>query len=181
MNQTRTNILIGISLIAFAAIMKVVTYPQSFNPIIAISLFSGVVISDKKLAFIMPLLAMFIADVIFEVFNIAPGFYGMEQMGNYAALLFITVLGFTMKKINAFNVIGYSIVSSLIFYVLSNTNSFLFDTFNMYEPGFSGWTNCMIAGLPFVKNGILTDLFFSILLFGGYVLVTKRSSRFVKA
>lgn len=173
MNQTKTNILIAVVLVVFAAVLKVATYPYSFNPIIAISLFSGAVIADKKLAFAMPLLAMFAADIMLEVSAIAPGFYGMEQIGNYAALLLVTVLGFMMKKINPVNVVGFSIASSLLFYILSNTNSFLFDSFNMYESGISGWVKCMVAGLPFVKTGILTDLIFSVLFFGGHFLAFK--------
>lgn len=43
----------------------------------------------------------------------------------------------------------------------------------MYESGISGWVKCMVAGLPFVKTGILTDLIFSVLFFGGYFLAFK--------
>ena len=109
MTQNKNNILIGTVLVTLAAIMKVVTFPHSINPIIAISLFSGGIIKDKKFAFAMPLLAMFMSDLMLEIFNVAPGFYGMGQIGNYFSLLFVTVLGLTMKKINPINVIGYSV------------------------------------------------------------------------
>ena len=112
MTQNKNNILIGMVLVTLAAIMKVVTFPHSINPIIAISLFSGAIIKDKKIAFAMPLLAMFMSDLMLEIFNVAPGFYGMGQIGNYFSLLFVTVLGLTMKKINPINVIGYSVASS---------------------------------------------------------------------
>jgi hypothetical protein len=173
MNQNKTNVLIGIGLIVFAAVLKVTTYPHTFDPIIAISLFSGAIISDRKLAFVLPLLAMFISDVIFEVFNIAQGFYGWEQLGNYAALLFITVLGFFMKKINPITVVGYSVASSILFYFLSNTNTFLFDTFNTYDNTMAGYIKCMAAGIPFMK--IPENLVYSIVLFGSYTLLMKSS------
>jgi hypothetical protein len=48
MNQNKTTFIIGLSLIVLAATMKVATFPHSINPIIAISLFSGVLIKDKK-------------------------------------------------------------------------------------------------------------------------------------
>jgi hypothetical protein len=181
MTQNKSNIFIGSILVLFAAIMKVVTFPHSINPIIAISLFSGVIIKDKKIAFAMPLLAMFASDLMLEVFNIAPGFYGMGQVGNYLSLLLVTVLGFSMKKINPINVIGYSFGSSLLFFFLSNTNCFLFDNFNTYGTGIQGWVNCLIAGIPFVKNGIAIDLCFSTLLFGSYVVLIKKSTSKVMA
>lgn len=176
MTNNKTNIFIGAALIIFAAILKAITFPVSFNPIIAISLFSGVVITDKKLAFLMPLLAMFVSDIILEVFNIAPGFYGLGQVGNYVSLLLVTVLGFGMKKINAINVVGFSLASSLVFFFLSNTNVFFFDALT-YEKSLTGWMTCIAAGVPFIKNGLITDLFFSIVLFGTYQLLYKGQSK----
>src|SRR4051812_46745426 len=99
MKQNKLNLLIAAVLILFAAILKVTTYPHTYSPIIAIALFSGVVITDKKLSFAMPLLAMFASDIILQIFNIAPGFYGWEQLANYVTLMFITLTGFTMRKI----------------------------------------------------------------------------------
>ena len=173
MNSNKKYIIIGTALVLFAAILKVATFPFSINPIIAISLFSGVVIKDRKLAFLMPLMAMFVSDLMLEIFNIAPGFYGIGQIGNYASLLLVTVLGFSMKKISPLRVVGYSIMSTLLFFFLSNTNCFFFDSFNTYGTGFQGWATCLAAGIPFVKNGLAVDLGFSVLLFGTYSLVNK--------
>ncbi len=173
MNSNKKYIIIGTALVLFAAILKVATFPFSINPIIAISLFSGVVIKDKKLAFLMPLMAMFVSDLMLEVFNIAPGFYGYGQIGNYASLLLVTVLGFSMKQIAPLKVAGYSVASTILFFILSNTNCFFFDTFNTYGTGFQGWATCLAAGIPFVKNGLAVDLGFSVLLFGTYTLANK--------
>jgi hypothetical protein len=177
MSQNKSNILIGAALVVLAAVLKITTFPHSVNPIIAISLFSGAIISNKKMAFVLPLFAMLISDVLLEVLNIAPGFYGMGQIGNYASLLFVTLLGFQMKKINTVSVVGFSIASSLIFFFLSNTNSYFFENYNTYGTGFQGWANCMIAGIPFVKNSLVTDLCFSAVLFGTYQLSGKLSGK----
>jgi hypothetical protein len=173
MTYNKLNLIIGTLLIIFAATLKVTTFPFSVNPIIAISLFSGTVIKDKKLSFLIPLLAMFVSDLLLEFLNIAPGFYGVGQIGNYASLLLVTVLGFGMKKINAINVLGFSIASSLLFFFLSNTNCFLFDNLSTYGSGLAGWLNCLIAGLPFVKNGLVIDLAFSGILYGSYVIYNR--------
>jgi len=173
MTQNKKYLIIGSLLILFAALLKAATYPFSINPIIAISLFSGVIIKEKKYAFALPLLAMFASDIILEVFNIGQGFYGVGQIGNYASLLLITVLGFSMKKINPVYVGTYSIISTLLFFFLSNTNCFLFDNFSTYGSGIQGWANCLAAGIPFLKNGLATDLGFSFLLFGSYHLADK--------
>lgn len=177
MSQFKTNIIIAGLLVFFAATLKVITFPWSFNPIIAIAFFSGAVIKDRKFSFAMPLLAMFFSDLMMEVLNIAPGFYGMGQVGNYISLMLVTVLGFGLKKPSVFNIGLFSVMSSLLFFMLSNTNCFLFDNAGFYGTGLQGWLNCLTAGIPFVRNGLFTDLFFTSVLFGTYHLVTVANTR----
>ncbi|HQW83684.1 MAG TPA: hypothetical protein PK987_04455, partial [Ferruginibacter sp.] len=77
--QTSFTLLIAALLIVVAALSRVFMYPHNFSPIIGMAVFAGAVIKDRRLAFAMPLLAMFLSDVLFEVFNIAPGFWGWGQ------------------------------------------------------------------------------------------------------
>jgi hypothetical protein len=176
MPSLRKDFVIAAALILVAGSMKALTHPHSISPIIAISLFSGAMINDKRLSFLLPLLAMLCSDIMLEVFQIAPGFYGLGQIGNYLSLLFVTLLGFMIRKINVLTVTGFSVLSSLLFYVLSNTNCFLFDTTGFYGTGFNGYLYCMELGLPFIRNGLAIDLVFAWLLFGSYVLVFKQSA-----
>ena len=130
MTSTKNNLLIGTILVAFAAILKVSTFPHSINPIIAISLFSGAILKDKKLAFFMPLLAMFVSDIMLELFNIAPGFYGIGQVGNYASLLLVTALGFQSDSVLLHQLTCINNYENLIFLkeniVLANMGSLTF-------------------------------------------------------
>ena len=175
MHSKKNQYIIAAALVVFAASMKALTHPFTIDPIIAISLFSGAVISDRKLAFLMPLAAMFASDVILEIFKIDVGFYGISQIGNYASLLLITVIGFGMKNKNAFSVLAFSLLSSIAFFFLSNTNCFLFDGGLTYSKDLAGWAQCLTAGIPFIKNGLIIDLAFSSLLFGTYALVYGKS------
>ena len=179
MNKQQT--IFGIALVVLAASLKVITFPFSINPIIAISLFSGTLVKDRKLAFLLPLAAMFISDVMLEFSGIAEGFYGWGQIGNYVALLAVAALGFGIKKPNLYNVPAFSIASSLLFFTLSNTSVFLFDSQLTYGSGITGWASCLAAGLPFVKNGLAIDLGFSVVIFGTYALMTRTSIKGVKA
>lgn len=173
MKQNTSLILIAVVMILLAALSRVAFYPINFSPVIAMALFSGAVIKEKKLAFIMPLLAMLLADIIFEVSGIAPGFWGWGQLVGYGILALITILGFNIKKIGVANVAGFSIASSLLFFFLSNSSVWLFDTSGYYVKSFSGYMNCLAAGIPFLKNGLIADLVFSGVFFGGYVLMEK--------
>jgi hypothetical protein len=172
MKQNKTNLFLAAVLILAAALAKVLTHPNSVDPIIGMALFGGAVINDKKFAFMLPLFAMLLSDIMIElVFGAGKGFYGMGQLVNYGILALITVFGFSLKKINAKNVIGFSLVSSGIFYVISNLGFFLIDNnkYHLYTNDFKGFINCYIAALPFAKVHI--DLLFSVLLFGSYYLI----------
>ena len=172
MKQSRSLIIVFIALILFSAFIRVGLYPYTFSPIIALALFGGSVIQDKKFSFALPLLAMFLSDILFEIFNVADGFWGLEQVGGYAIFAIITLLGTNIKKITVLNVAGYSVASSLIFFFLSNSNVWIFDR-GYYARSFSGYIDCLYKGLPFLTNGLAADLFYSALFFGGYVFVRK--------
>ena len=176
MKKQNTSLMImAILMILAAAISRLVLYPNNLSPIIGMSLFAGAVIKDKKLAFAMPLLAMFLSDVMFEVFNVAQGFWGWWQLLNYGALALITCIGFFLKRINVVNVTAFSILSTVVFYLISNTISYFVDleVYHLYAPNFSGYIDCMVAGLPFMARGFLVDLTYCGILFGGYYLLEK--------
>lgn len=171
--QTNSAILIASVLIIVAAVSRVIMYPDNFSPIIGMAIFAGAVLKDKRLAFALPLLAMFLSDVLFEVFNIAPGFWGWGQLVGYGILALITVIAFSMKKISVLKVAGYSIGSSLLFFFLSNSAFFVFDNavFNLYPQNFTGYIASLVAGIPFLKTGLIADLVYSGILFGTYYLI----------
>ena len=176
MKKQHTSLLIiAILMILVAAISRLVLYPHNFSPIIGMAIFGGAVIKDKRLAFAMPLLAMFLSDVLFEVFKVAPGFWGWGQVIHYGIYALITCFGFLMKKINVVNVFVFSISASLIFFLLSNTVFFITDNpvYHTYGQNFQGYVDCLYGGLPFLKNNLVADLVYSVVLFGGYYLMEK--------
>ena len=171
--QSTTSIIIAAILVIVAALSRVFMYPYNFSPIIGMAIFAGAVIKDRKLAFALPLFAMLLSDIMFEVFNIAPGFWGWGQLVGYGILALITMIAFSMKKINVLSVAGYSLGASLLFFFLSNSAFFIFDNpiYHTYTQNFSGYINCLVGGLPFLKTGIVADLVYSTVLFGAYYLV----------
>ncbi|MBK8610755.1 MAG: hypothetical protein IPL84_12655 [Chitinophagaceae bacterium] len=173
--QSTYTLTVAILLIIVAALSRVFMYPDNFSPVIGMAIFAGAVIKDRRLAFALPLLAMFLSDVLFEVFNIAPGFWGWGQLVGYGILALITVIAFSMKKINVLSVAGYSVGASLLFFWLSNSAFFVFDNaiYHLYPQNFNGYIASLVAGIPFLKTGIVADLVYSVVLFGSYFLVKQ--------
>ena len=57
------NKLIIPAIIIFAAFTRLMPHPPNFTPIIAMGLFGGAYLKDKRLALLLPMGAMLIADI----------------------------------------------------------------------------------------------------------------------
>lgn len=176
MKRNYTNIILAVSLILIGALARVANREMSlFNlaPIAAIGLFSGAILKDKRFAYIIPLLAMLIADAYFQLFTRVQGFYGQEQWFVYGGLALVTLLGTKMGKISSVKVLGFSLTGSVIFFIVSNFGSFLG---GMWGTGFEALVTTYTMALPFFRNTVASELLGSCLLFGGYFLAQRSFS-----
>ncbi len=154
--------------------------PYGFAPQIAMAIFGGAIIKNKKLAFILPLLSMFISDAIYQVlylngYTTIQGFYE-GQWQNYLLFGLLTTIGFLIKKVNVLNVLVASVAAPTVYFILSNF---------IVWAGWQGtrglgrpktWEGLMMSytdALPFYPNSIYSTLIFSAIFFGGYYLVNK--------
>jgi hypothetical protein len=179
---------LGIAVLIFLAIItRVITNRLqlwNFNAIGASALFGGMMIRNKKAAYIVPLLALFLSDVFLQCFTDIQAFYG-EFIGQlfftYGAFLLITFLATLIKKVTVLNVLLASIGTGVLFFLISNFGTFA--TTDLYPHTFSGLMTCYAAGIPFYQpgnlfssfalNGIFGNLFFTGVLFGVWALVKQ--------
>ena len=154
-----------------------------FAPQLAIALFSGYLFRDnKKWAFILPLLSMFLSDAIFEIlynFNLSDmkGFYGYGQILNYSFFIMVTAIGFFINKMNVTKIATASVVGPTIYFLISNFSIWVGGGGYHHPKTLSGLTACMTDGLPFYKNSLVGTLLFSTILFGTYYFINKKVSQ----
>lgn len=173
MKRNYTNIILATVLILLASMMRIINrevHLYNLAPIGAVGLFAGAVIKDKRYAYLLPLLSMFIADVYFQFFTSVTGFYGIEQILVYLGMGLVTFLGSKMGNVSGVKVIGYSLIGSLIFFVVSNFGSYLRGWWG-YD--FKGLVTTYTVAIPFFKNTVMSDLAGSIVLFGLYFIAQK--------
>lgn len=177
MNITRFSTLVAI--VVLAALARFIPHPFNFTPIAAIALFGGAYFTNRWQAIAVPMGAMLLSDTILEI-TTGWGFHsGMYIV--YAAFALVSVLGMVLlKNVNPARVISASLISSLIFFLITNF-AFLYpesatidQNLGTYPHNLSGIIASYTAGIPFLKNQILGDLFFSGVLFGGFALLQKR-------
>lgn len=178
-----------VALIVIAALYRIIPgRPWGFAPQIAMALFGGAVIKDKKWAFALPIFSMFLSDLLYQGLYSAGyisdiyGFYPGQWI-NYTLFAIMVVIGFAIKKINVLNVFAASLIAPTAFFLLSNfiTWSGLAGLRGLNRPfTFEGLLMAYNDGLIFYKGALLATLFFSTLLFGGYYLLTKNNTAVAK-
>ena len=168
--KPRAMLLIG--MIAAAAALRLLPHPSNFTPIGALALFAGAHFDDKRWAFIVPLAAMFLSDILI-------GFHGQMPV-IYGAFAVIVAMGFLLKeKKTALNVTGASLVAATFFFVVSNFGVWTFD--GLYPMTLAGLATCYIAAIPFFQNWLVGTLLYSAVLFGGFALLEAKLPVFAPA
>ena len=157
-----------IILIALATACKYFFGPDlawsGFSPVIAIALFSGFIIKQKDMSFLLPLMALFVSDAVIQFLysqDLFPyaGFYS-GQWKNYLILLVATLIGWTLKGRSSSSLIIGAIAAPTVFFLLSNFGVWMSSTETTYSKDFTGLITCYTAGLPFYKNALMATIVF---------------------
>ena len=159
-------------LIVLAAMSRLIPHPPNVAPIGAMSLFGAAYFSRKYQAFIIPVVAMWLSDLVLN--NVVYGQYFDHFVWfyqgfywTYGAFIIISLIGFgLLKKVRVHNILISSILASVIFFLLSNFGVWMSGT--MYPHNFGGLMACYTAGFPFFKNTLMGDLVYSGILFGAF-------------
>lgn len=129
----------------------------------AIALFSGVTLS-AELALTIPLIVMIASDLLI-------GPHDLFWL-TWGAFLVVSVLGLIIRRSPNFKKIFLgTLAGSVFFFVVTNLGVFFFQ--DMYSKTFSGLVQCYVMALPFFRNALAGDLFYSAALFGSLALAKK--------
>jgi hypothetical protein len=168
-----------ILLVIVAAIYRIIPgRPYGFAPQWAMAVFAGAAIKDRKWAFIIPVLSMFISDLFYQALYMGgitnmQGFYE-GQWQNYLLFTLLVFVGMAIKKLNVLQITVASFAAPTLYFFTSN---FLVWASNGTTRGldrpktFDGLMLCYADGIPFYKMSILATLVFSAILFGSYFII----------
>lgn len=172
----KRELLILFIILAFTAVIRLWIPIPNFSPIGAIALMGGAFLGKRALAFALPLLALFLGDLILSQVSSAYSSYLFSASFAmvYLAFVVIVLIGLRLSKhMNLKNVLGTSIVAAVAFFVISNFGSWLF--FGMYPMNAAGLMEAFAAGLPFFQNTLISQLVFSLGIYIAFSLSTKKS------
>jgi hypothetical protein len=153
------------SMVLAATATRLFPHPPNMTSIAAVALFAGAYFQDRRLAFAVPLTALFLGDLVI-------GFHdGMPVVYLSFALIVGVGLWLGGRRQPAL-VAGATLFSAVLFFVLTNFGVWAFG--DMYPRTGAGLVACYVAALPFFGNTVAGDLFYALLLFGGFALLERR-------
>src|SRR3989338_947253 len=155
-SKTKSKISIFV-IIILAVVARLIPHAPNFAPIGGLALFSGANFKNKT-ALLIPLTAMFISDI----------FLGFHKTIHYVYASFVTIflIGGLIKSNKWPSLLKASLVSSILFFLITNFG--VWATGSMYQKNLSGLMQSYAFGIPFFRNTLISDLFYTFSFFYGY-------------
>ena len=145
------------AIIVLAVLARLIPHAPNFAPIGGLALFSGSHFK-KKIALLIPITAMFLSDIFLGFHKTIPFVY--------LSFIIIALIGGLIKTNKWQSLLKASLVSSILFFLITNFG--VWATGTMYQKNLSGLMQSYVMGLPFFRNTLLSDLFYSFSFFYGY-------------
>ncbi|MEM9546426.1 MAG: DUF6580 family putative transport protein [Bacteroidota bacterium] len=179
-SESKKTILLSGLFILFGAFSRLFTFLPNFSALEALALFGGAYIALRYVAILIPLVAMFLSDLVINNTVARPFFPDHEglvifadyMIWNVLAIVLIVLFGrYFLKKLNLLNGIFGILGATAIFWIVSNIGAWL--SSGLFPLTFAGMIDNFVFALPFLKNSLLGNFVFGFILFGSFELLTR--------
>jgi hypothetical protein len=155
--------------------------PWNVSPIGAICLFGGAHLADRRVAYAVPLITLFLSDLGIGLLmnDLAFGLHPMIP-AVYGSFLVMVALGTWLRKargglgLRLASTVGGALVGEFAFFALTNFANWLFQT-DLYPHTPAGLVACYVAAIPFFNKSLVGMAVYGSVLFGGYELISRQA------
>ena len=150
-----------IILITLGICSRLVPHLSQFTAILAVAFFAGLYLKGWK-AIAIPLAVMVISDVII-------GFHD-TMFYTWGSMITISAIGLGLQKQKSFAIVlGGSIASALVFFVITNFGAYL----SLYPHTMAGLRECYILAIPFFRSTLISTVAYSLVLYAAFEWLSK--------
>ncbi len=160
---------LGPFIVILAAVgLRLIPHMPNFTPIGAMALFGGANI-NRGYAILVPIAALFLSDLFIGLYS------PLVMVSVYGSFMLTGLVGtWLRKRKSAKNVVLAAIFSSVLFFLITNFAVWLG---GWYPRNFAGLIECYTLALPFFRNTLFGNLFYTGLLFGGYEVLLRYAKK----
>lgn len=169
-------LVIAIVLMIIAALRLVINIPN-FSPIGAIALMGGALFTRNSLGLLITFGALILSDMLMAISSPVYSEYLLSptMFAVYLSFGIVFLFGKLMtNNVNMTKLLAFSLLSAVLFFLITNAASWL--TYDFYPKNLIGLLLSYEAGLPFFRNTLISQVVFSVLIFGIYKLSVKVNS-----
>lgn len=158
----KKQVLYLVFLIALAVVSRLIAPWPNFTAMIAVAVTGGMLFGKRTIAILLPLLALFVSDLIIN--NTLYAYLGNTWLTEgagwlYASYLLITLLGtLQLTKSKVLHLALSGVAGSILFFLITNFGAWLGSPF--YPQSFAGLLESYVMGLPFLFNQVVGSLFY---------------------
>jgi len=150
----------------------------NFTALAAIEMICATHLDGLK-KWILPIILFWVSDIILNNVYYAQYYEGFEVFGSmwsYGAVLVIGLLAYyLMKKVTWGRLALTSLVAAVVFFLVTNFGVWISPA-TPYTKDMAGLIESYAMGIPFFRNTLLGNLFFSFMLYGVYDYIASRVS-----
>ncbi len=163
--MNRFRVAFAIAVIILTALARIAPHPLNFTPAGALALFSGAHLRARRLAYLVPLVALLLGDLMV-------GFHIMMP-AVYACFVAAVWIGEHIRahRSKLLPVGGAVLAASVLFFVVTNFAWWALG--GAYPLSSAGLAKCFVAGIPYFRNTLLGDGLYTAILFGGMALMER--------
>jgi hypothetical protein len=167
--------LLAFVFVALAAALRLLPHPLHFTPVAASLLFFGARVERKWMWAPVALLAVVDAYLTVSRYKLEFSWtYFCVSVLWYAAIVLLGSM--LVKRESAVRIAGASLGASISFFLVSNAISPWIIP-GVYSQDVHGVVTALAAGVPFFRNTMFSDLFFTALAFGTPYLMAAFANR----
>ena len=155
--------MLALLIISFGILSRVIVHTPNFSPVLSLAFLGGMYLKGRQ-AVLVPLALIIISDFMI-------GSYPLMFV-TWGSIVMISALGLWLKEKKSFvNVLGGSIASAVIFFIVSNFGAWL----ALYPHTISGLQQCYFLAIPFFRSTLVSSVAYSLAFYTAYEWLLKRS------
>ncbi len=178
MNRQRFCFLTVLAILA--AVSRLVPHWPNFTPMAAVALFGAATFSKRWIGVVVAFGSLLLSDLLLHLtyqpggWQPSWGFY-RGQWVIYACLIPTLLLGFSIRERRSFPRIALAtLANAVIFWVVTNFAVWANGSGLHYSKDLQGLLLCYEMAIPFFKNSLRGDVFYSTALFGSLAIAEWR-------
>jgi len=185
MMKHNNTIIAAILLMMFCAFARLIPHMPNFTPVESLTIFGAAYLSKKHWAFIISVVLLYFSDFIINN-TIARSFFPDVQgivwfssymMYNFLAMAMIVIVSSKIiSKVTIKNVGVSILLASVIFFIITNFGAWANEK-SIYSNDFNGLMASFMAGIPFFRNSLLSNIVFTTVIFGSFEIYTSIAAK----